>query len=151
MAPKCQSRSHFTSYKYFHLNYSSWCFSETSAEEMLFFGTARERNKESLEEDKKRLSFLLSVWEGALQAPPSKTRIKGTGEINDVVTEVLSLSLPVIFELYRWIVIRYFSLAELVAVLNACHLVLEDGVTDRAFGEGGKRASGRASWKASRL
>lgn len=29
-------------------------------------------------------------------------------------------------------------------MLNACHLVLEDSVTDRAVGEAGKRASERA-------
>lgn len=34
---------------------------------------------------------------------------------------------------------------KLVAALNACHLVLEDSVTDRALGEGGKRGSERAS------
>lgn len=47
-----------------------------------------------------------------------------------------------IFELYWCIVIRYFSLAALLSVLNAYHLVLDDSVTDSGLereGEEGGR------------
>lgn len=81
---------------------------------------------------------------GFAVSSPGKTRIKGTGKkINDIVTEVLSLSLPMIFELYWGIVIRYFSLAVLVSVLNAYHLVLDDSVTDRGLKKEGRQWEGR--------
>lgn len=118
------------------------------------------------EKKKKKVIFSFICWrKGFAVSSPSKTRIKGTGKkINDIVTEVLSLSPAMIFELYWWIVIRYFSLAALLSVMNAYHLVLDDSVTDRGLkregklveegGVGGLRESERkplSNWKAGRL
>lgn len=84
------------------------------------------------------LSFIC-LRNGFAVSSLAKTRIKETAKkINDIVTEVLSLSLPMIFELYWGIVIRYFSLAVLVSMLNAYHLVLDDSVTDRGLETEGK-------------
>lgn len=98
-------------------------------------------NGESKKKKKKKVIFPNNcVRKGFAVSFPGKTRIKGTGrKINDIVTEELSLSLGMIFELYWWIVIRYFSLAPLLSVLNAYHLVLDGGVTDRGLDGGGRK------------
>lgn len=61
-----------------------------------------QRRKEREREKKKKVIFsFILLRRGFAVSSPSKTRIKGTGEkINDIVTVVLSLSLPMIFELY---------------------------------------------------
>lgn len=107
-----------------------------------------------LGEWKKVIFSFICLRKSFAVSSPSKTRIKGTEEkINDIVTEVLSLSLPMIFELYWWIVIRYFSLAALLSVLNAYHLVLDDSVTDSGLEREGRRGAERerkllSNWKA---
>lgn len=104
--------------------------------------------------EKKVIFSFICLRKSFAVSSPSKTRIKGTEEkINDIVTEVLSLSLPMIFELYWWIVIRYFSLAALLSVLNAYHLVLDDSVTDSGLEREGRRGAERerkplSNWKA---
>lgn len=103
---------------------------------MLRWRERKEINNPPQEQKKKKkvIFSFICLRKGFAVSSPSKTRIKGTGKkINDIVTEVLSLSRPMIFELYWWIVIRYFSLAALVSVLNAYHLVLDAGVTDRGL------------------
>lgn len=104
--------------------------------------------------EKKVIFSFICLRKSFAVSSPSKTRIKGTEEkINDIVTEVLSLSLPMIFELYWWIVIRYFSLAALLSMLNAYHLVLDDSVTDSGLEREGRRGAERerkllSNWKA---
>lgn len=129
------TRLQFTSHKYFHHNYlSTW-------------NKIIKSSQQEQAEQKKVFE------EGLCSVLLQKTRIKGTrGEINDIVAEVLPVSQHMIFELYRWIVIRYFSWA----APDAHHLVPDDSVTDREAGGGGGGGGGGeggpfSCWKARRL
>ena len=124
------ARAQFTSYKYFHLNYLSTYFLkilrhckkniiflsvilllELDEKRIRSQGGGKEINNPQKEQrkrtgkkrrgEKKVIFSFICLRKVFTVSSPSKTRIKGTGKkINDIVTEVLSLSLPMIFELY---------------------------------------------------
>lgn len=61
----------------------------------------RNRGRGQRKKKKEVIFSFICLRKGFAVSSPSKTRIKGTAKkINDIVTEVLSLSLPMIFELY---------------------------------------------------
>lgn len=118
------AKARFTYYKYLHSNYFFvLIFLKCAIKKykvvfpffsvfllVLFFLLAQGREgviipTGSEEEDwggeKKVIFSFICLRKSFAVSSPSKTRIKGTEKkINDIVTEVLSLSLPMIFELY---------------------------------------------------